>query len=143
MTSQRQGFTLIELLVVIAIIGILSSTLVSVLNSSRKRAYDTAAINCAKSLQTAQAIAMVDIKTYLSVGDGTGRLNRSSDGVNQSCNSSYIFYSDRSDTNNLKQEFLIDVWDARGRTVYTASPRSIAGDQPGATPFSSAGNNLP
>ena len=43
MNSYKKGFTLIELLVVIAIIGVLSSIVMSQLNSARKSASDAAA----------------------------------------------------------------------------------------------------
>lgn len=51
--SQSKGFTLVELLVVIAIIGILSSIVLSSLNSSRAKARDAKRISDLKQIQLA------------------------------------------------------------------------------------------
>lgn len=53
MRKNNQGFTLIELLVVIAIIGILSSVVISSLNSARLRAKDAQRLSDVKQIQTA------------------------------------------------------------------------------------------
>ncbi len=52
-TKNKKGFTLVELLVVIAIIGILSTVAVVNLNSSRKKAKETAALQSIASYTTA------------------------------------------------------------------------------------------
>lgn len=52
-TKNKKGFTLVELLVVIAIIGILSTVAVVNLNSSRKKAKETAALQAISSYTTA------------------------------------------------------------------------------------------
>lgn len=145
-STYQSGFTLIELLIVIAIIGVLASTLITVLLGAQKRAYDTGAIGCAKSLQTVQSISQIDNKTYLVIGAGAGKLNKSSDGVDQACKQTNIFVADRSNASNLTSNYIIDVWDTRGSKVVTVTPSSVQSDVPGATAFSSTGaggTNLP
>ncbi len=55
-TSSQKGFTLIELLVVISIIGLLSSVILSSLNSARGRAADAAIKSNLTSVRTAAAL---------------------------------------------------------------------------------------
>ncbi|WP_034415806.1 type IV pilin protein, partial [Deinococcus marmoris] len=68
MKNNTEGFTLIELLIVIAIIGILAAVLIPNLLGAQKRAYDTGAQACAKSIQTAQATYQIDNQTYAIMG---------------------------------------------------------------------------
>lgn len=138
--KQTYGFTLIELLIVIAAIGILAVILILGVSGARKRAYDTSAINCAKSLQTAQAMQQVDHKTYLAIGTGEGKLNRDTDGVNSACIQSTLYVVDRSNQSALASGYVFDVWEARGSKVYTVTPVSLLPNQPNATPFSETGN---
>lgn len=143
---QSEGFTLIELLITIAIIGILAAIMVPGIIGARKRSYDMGAINCAKSLQTAQAMQQVDNKTYLAVGTGTGKLNRDVDGINSACTEPSLYIVDRSDTSQLTSEYVFDVWDIRGSKVYTVTPKSLQPNQSGATAFSdtgAGGSNFP
>lgn len=51
--NTQKGFTLIELLVVVAIIGMLSSVVLSSLNTARSSARDTRRLQDLKQLQTA------------------------------------------------------------------------------------------
>jgi prepilin-type N-terminal cleavage/methylation domain-containing protein len=53
MPSVRRGFTLIELLVVIAIIGVLSSVVLSSLNTARAKARDASRAQTISQIQTA------------------------------------------------------------------------------------------
>ena len=55
-TTKKGGFTLIELLVVIAIIGILSSVVLTSLNSSRTKARDTQRVSDMKQIQLAMQL---------------------------------------------------------------------------------------
>lgn len=56
-SAFKQGFTLIELLVVIAIIGVLASTVLSSLSSSRQQAQITVAENSIQLIERAILIA--------------------------------------------------------------------------------------
>ena len=75
--SRQRGFTLIELLVVIAIIGLLSSVVLSSLNSARSKSRDARRLGDLKQLQTALELIFDDTSppeypdalTSLSSGD--------------------------------------------------------------------------
>lgn len=58
--SNQRGFTLIELLVVIAIIGMLSSVVLSSLNSAREKSRDARRLADLKQLQTALELIFDD-----------------------------------------------------------------------------------
>lgn len=62
-SSRTRGFTLIELLVVIAIIGILSSVVLSSLNTARSKSYDAGRVTKMREVQKA-------LELYASDNDG-------------------------------------------------------------------------
>ncbi|MFC4637171.1 pilin [Deinococcus hohokamensis] len=139
MYSQTQGFTLIELMIVVAIIGILAAVLIPNLLGARKRAYDTAAVACARSLATAQGIALQDDSKYKQIGNGANQINRTTDGVNQSCWQPDVYVADRSVTSGLVTTYTIDVWHAKGSRVITITPAALGSGVVGATAFSNTG----
>ena len=144
--KYSQGFTLVELLIVMAVIGILSSIMVPALIASQKRSYDTGAQACAKSIESAQGLAQIDLRSYMPIGTGVGKVNTSTDGVNAACKNAAMYFKDRSDPTKLVSEYIFDVWDKRGNKVFTLTPTSLNPDAIGATSFSATGAggiNLP
>ncbi|WP_083810865.1 type II secretion system protein [Deinococcus maricopensis] len=144
--NKTSGFTLLELLIVIAIIGVLASLLVPALIGAQKRSYDAGAQACAKSIQTAQGIAQVDNRTFLLIGGGADKLNRSTDGINPACLLPDVFIKERSSAADIVSAYTIDVWDRRGSKVFTITPQSFIPNAPGATAFSNTGagsSNMP
>jgi type IV pilus assembly protein PilA len=118
MKNGTQGFTLIELLIVIAIIGILAAVLIPNLLGAQKRAYDTGAQACAKSLQTYLAVQQIDNQTYPSTLPSTG------DGINSNCalgTTTVAGYS------GGVSSYRFTVKDTRGSKIYTVTPSSISG----------------
>ena len=93
---------------------------------------------CAKSLQTAQGISLVDHQTYVASGSGA-LLNEVLTNLDQACRQSNIFVRDRSNSSTLTSTYVFDIWDRRGTKVVTVTPDSVRTDAPGATPFSSTG----
>jgi len=82
--AGRQGFTLIELLVVIAIIGILSSVVLTSLNSTREKARIAKAKGDIKNIKT--AISQLEIDTEQWPGHETiGSTCSSNCGANEFC----------------------------------------------------------
>lgn len=66
--SKTKGFTLIELLVVISIIALLSSVVLSALNSARAKARDAHRMGDLKAVQTALELYYNDNGSYPSTG---------------------------------------------------------------------------
>jgi len=144
--KRIKGFTLIELLIVIAIIGILAGLLIPSLLAAQQRSYDTGAQACAKSIESAQGLAQIDLHTYMSIGSGVGKVNRATDGVNAACKVSTMYFKDRSDITALNTTYTFDVWDKRGNKMFTLTPTSLQANVNGATVFSDTGAggvNLP
>lgn len=77
---QQRGFTLVELLIVIAIIGILSSVVMSSLNSARAKARDANRVASIQEMQKAIESYYADYGVY--PGATFGSYARTNDSVN-------------------------------------------------------------
>ncbi|AZI43275.1 type II secretion system protein [Deinococcus psychrotolerans] len=115
--NRTQGFTLIELLIVIAIIGILAAVLIPNLLGAQKRAYDTGAQSCAKSLQTAMAIQQIDNQTYPVV-------DLAMSGANSTCSNGKISLPSKNTA--AQNDYSFTIRDSRGSKEYTVTPSSLS-----------------
>jgi type IV pilus assembly protein PilA len=120
MKNKTQGFTLIELLIVIAIIGILAVVLIPNLLAAQKRAYDTGAASCAKSIQTAMATHQIDKQTYADITTNT--LLVALEGINDACKVTQMTIGTPAVTQNT---YSVTVTDSRGAKVYTVTANSL------------------
>jgi type IV pilus assembly protein PilA len=116
MKNKTQGFTLIELLIVIAIIGILAVVLIPNLLAAQKRAYDTGAASCAKSIQTAMATHQIDAQTYADVTTSAALL--ALEGINEACKVAQVTVGVPAVTQNT---YSVTVVDSRGQKTYTVT----------------------
>ncbi|MHA0035136.1 prepilin-type N-terminal cleavage/methylation domain-containing protein [Deinococcus sp. PESE-13] len=134
MKNGTQGFTLIELLIVIAIIGILAAVLIPNLLGAQKRAYDTGAASCAKSLQTAQATYQVDNQTYFAAtkakdattlsyqADGKGTTPTAVDGIATNCLDKNMVITNTTTGSGGNASYTMTIGDIRGSKTYTITP---------------------
>ena len=138
MKNGTQGFTLIELLIVIAIIGILAAVLIPNLLGAQKRAYDTGAASCAKSIQTAQATAQVDYQGYFSIAKNstaaptitagslpsTATLPVAGD-IATNCSDANMRIATTTAPSGSNATYTITVSDVRGSKTYTITPSAM------------------
>ncbi|ALW87813.1 type IV pilin protein [Deinococcus actinosclerus] len=125
MKNTTQGFTLIELLIVIAIIGILAAVLIPNLLGAQKRAYDTGAQACAKSLQTALATQQIDKQTYAGPTSKADLI--ALDGASAGCSKNEIAMGVTA-ANFTVSNYSFTISDTRGKTTYTVTPSNISGN---------------
>lgn len=120
--NRTQGFTLIELLIVIAIIGILAAILIPNLLGAQRRAYDTGALSCGKSIQTAMATLQVDKQDYSSAVTTPALLALGS--VNAVCSVPTMVIGTPTVSQN---DYSFTIQDTRGSKTYTITPSSVSG----------------
>ncbi|OOV14072.1 type II secretion system protein [Deinococcus sp. LM3] len=147
MKNSTQGFTLIELLIVIAIIGILAAVLIPNLLGAQKRAYDTGAASCAKSIQTAQATTQVDKQGYFGIAKASSNTTLTSFtptqvtvgslaaaltqaeidniGLAKNCLDKNMVIATTTAPSGSNATYAITVGDVRGSKLYTVTPSDL------------------
>ena len=140
MKNNTQGFTLIELLIVIAIIGILAAVLIPNLLGAQKRAYDTGAASCGKSIQTGEATAQIDSQGYFGITKASGAkaaptldagslaaLPTNID-LSAVCSDANMVIATTSAPTGSNATYTITVGDIRGAKTYTVTPNDMTSD---------------
>ena len=115
--KRAQSFTRIEPLIVIAIIGILAAVLIPNLLGAQKRAYNTGATACGRSLQTAMAAYYIDKNTYVGATPSKIMEDTSSGCSNNNVNIGTTTQSD----------YTFTVSNTRGSKTYIITPSTISG----------------
>ncbi|WP_293911705.1 hypothetical protein [Deinococcus sp.] len=101
--------------VALALTGVLAAILIPNLIGARQRAYDTGAQSCAKSIQTALAVAQIDNQEYPKTIDKT------IGGASSTCAPAQITVSGSGNEN----DYSFTVRDSRGNKTYSATPASL------------------
>ena len=126
MNNITQGFTLVELLIVIAIIGILAAALIPNLIGAQRRAYDTGAQSCAKSVQVAEVTNQIDSQTYFTVAKAAGATAitglPATAQVSNGCLNTNMIISSGTSTGSA---YSFVIGDQRGKNTYTVTAYSM------------------
>lgn len=135
--NTKKGFTLIELLVVISIIGLLSSVVLSSLNSVRSKARDTKRVQEIKSVEKALALYVLNnngllphstLSNVSSIINPDGSINCTNTGSGSNYENTNQLFDLLIASKYLSQKPSIDVLANQGYCyVYLSSAVAIAG----------------